>query len=119
MWVTSKLGFYSIVQDFTRRGHFLVRARVREDLDNLLTAAELKLKPLHLVGSDYEWRVRVSGAQLSRVFFVLEGSIDYSNFKDAVGMAPGQGNRKELYSQVWAILKSSLSDLGWQARERR
>lgn len=108
MWLFSRKGFYSIVENFDIDGHFLVRSRVKADMEELLLSAGIDKKPSFKNGTDYEFRVTVSQAELTRIFVELERSIDYSNFKAAIGEIPRQRNRATLYGEIWWLVKQSL-----------
>lgn len=112
MWVMSKWGFYSIVENFNIAGHFLVRARVKADLVELLAEAGVKRRPQFKSGTDYEFRVTVSEGELVKIFGALERSITYSNFKAACDQIPRLQNRRGLLGEVWWLLKENLARLG-------
>lgn len=112
MWVMSRMGFYSIVENFNIRGHYLVRARVKADLVELLAEAGVKRRPQYKSGTDYEFRVTVSQAELAKIFRTLEESINYPNFKAACDHLPRMRNRHGLLSEVWWLLKENLARLG-------
>lgn len=112
MWVMSRMGFYSIVENFNISGHYLVRARVKADLVELLAEAGVKRRPQYKSGTDYEFRVTVSEAELVKIFMALERSVTYSNFKAACDRIPRMQNRHGLLSEVWWLLKENLARLG-------
>lgn len=102
MWLFTKHGFYSIVQKAPSEWH--VRARVRGDLDNLLTAANLESKIIDTRAGDYQWRIilrkkcdlmAVAGA----VF-----AIDYENFKDMIADTPDQKGKLQAYHTIWSLM---------------
>lgn len=102
MWIASKLGFYSIVR---KAGGWHVRARVRGDLVNLAAVAGLDPETIEeWPAADYRWRIRVKKRFLSRVFRVLEASIDYPNFKSEIAATPEQRPKLHTYHNLWTNL---------------
>jgi 8-oxo-dGTP pyrophosphatase MutT (NUDIX family) len=120
MWLFTTIGFFSAVQkpgtDF-----ITIRARVRNDLDNLrdkylpdLTTTIAK------AGTDYPWRATVSHVKFAEAISKIALDIDYGNFKDEVAKHQGKP-RAHRYGKVWSALydmpeddpKKSLSTSTW------
>ena len=103
MWVFFKGGFVSIVKHRKRRNLFLVRSRVREDLDNFLSYVERKKPPRVYVnsGSDYRFRAFLKRSEVADVMFEIAEDIDYSNFKNAVH---GEPDRDLAYMGCWRAM---------------
>ncbi|ALI98079.1 hypothetical protein [Rufibacter tibetensis] len=98
MWIASKYGFFSIV---VKEEGFHVRARVKQDLEQLLTAAEL-VEPIQVWPSaDYRYRVIVGAKSIPAIFQKLAESIDYDNFKNMIADTPLQRDKYGAYGQVW------------------
>lgn len=102
MWIFAKTGFVSIVQDYNSDGSkLLVRARVREDLENflLVTATTSLLEILETPESDYRYRVSMPKYEARNIVEILVAQIDYTNFKNKVH----DGTiRDDVYGAVWA-----------------
>jgi hypothetical protein len=106
MWLITTFGFFSIVEKPEDRGtgHLTVRARVREDLE------QLKAKHLPELGaisesrhSDYRFRARATREAVARAMAQVAREIDYDNFKDAVASRQGY-DRAKAYGRVWTEL---------------
>ncbi|GAA5146357.1 hypothetical protein GCM10023213_39270 [Prosthecobacter algae] len=85
MWLCTQLGFLSIVRKEPDTFH--IRARCREDLDQL-GAACTGTPIASYAGSDYPWRILCPAADLPRFMSALTTSIDYGNFKSAIALSP-------------------------------
>lgn len=113
MWIASKLGFFSIVAHREKRGHFLVRARIRGDLENLLSAfrgpsttATFPVPQIvEMADADYRYRITVRGGDFAGLLLTLEASVDYDNFKNAVQAQPEQREKVPAYLQLWSKLR--------------
>lgn len=103
MWLCTKLGFYSIVQ---KRDGFHVRARTRQDLEQLADAAKLSRDSIEQWSmADYRWRLRIANQETMRqLFLVLLKSINYDNFKSEVYSRPDQANKRSAYNRLWGAL---------------
>jgi hypothetical protein len=118
MWLCTQSGFFSIVQK--QPGEFHVRARLKEDLENLrllcVTKAPLEAKlktdlkkfgnwKIHRsVDADYRWRMVITQPDVIWIMACLADSIDYSNFKSRIHDLPDQKEKSSAYSQLWANL---------------
>lgn len=103
MWLMTPDGFYSIVKKANEKG-LQVRARCREDLDNLRKRWCPKLGPtIHTPDGDYHYRALVSAKEWGRAMEKIGEGVGYDNFKQAVKLRQGS-ERANLYSRVWAIL---------------
>ncbi len=109
MWLFTNIGFFSAVQkpgtDF-----LTVRARVKQDLDNLrlkylpqLSASQAK------GGTDYPWRATVSHVDFAAALGKIAMDIDYSNFKNEVSARQGKA-RASRYGKVWQALYDMPED---------
>ncbi len=109
MWLFTNIGFFSAVQkpgtDF-----LTVRARVKQDLDNLrqkylpqLSATQAK------GGTDYPWRATVSHADFAAALGKIAMDIDYSNYKNEVSARQGKA-RASRYGKVWQALYDMPED---------
>lgn len=127
MWCFTPIGFFSATltnpsyADLPLRqqtNHIMVRARVRADLERLITLyAEMGLTQeegptiFDLPGHDYPYRVILRPANWTSLVARLADDIDYSNFKSAVEArqeTPEAGKaRHDLYMKVWSVMHSA------------
>lgn len=98
MWLCTKLGFFSIVLKDTDTFH--IRARCREDLDELARVAGTGTPVASHPGSDYPWRILCPTVDLSRFMSALTNSIDYGNFKSAIAANPTQRSKLPAYHDI-------------------
>jgi hypothetical protein len=102
MWVFTPQGFYSVVVHRDDPSLVLVRARAREDLENLQT----QLPGLVIFeddAADYLYRAIVNREDWKRALAELADAMDYDNFKDAVTERQGE-ERHRLYLRVWGVM---------------
>jgi hypothetical protein len=102
MWLFTKFGFYSIVKDEASE-KFKVRARSKQDLQNLVSKIKelAKCKILEWPEADYRYRIFIDSNHLHLLFEQLEESIDYNNFKDTIYGLPDQKDKVHSYHLVW------------------
>lgn len=98
MWVFTKHGFYSIVQDRDDEETLIVRSRVKGDIENLLPGAKVEED----TGNDYRYRTRVLRHTVANNIYGAIADIDYTNYKAAVNTVDPR--RSEYYGMVWAIM---------------
>lgn len=99
MWICSRLGFFSVVRKAD--GLFHVRARRRQDLENL--AAELPKIGRPVVhtsdpSADYRFRIVTDAAGWNTLAGILMASVDYGNFKGIIGATRDQADKLGIYS---------------------
>jgi len=107
MWLCTKTGFFSVVIDRQRPGRMLVRARCRQDIENLYEMAKDLAsieKPTSDESRDYRYRMSVDREDWLRLACRSAQRVDYDNFKSAVAKEPSQQNKLEAYHEVWAAL---------------
>ena len=109
MWLFTQYGFYSVVAQSAEQSgddddQYLVRSRVRNDLENLKALAHLDNDILENAGTDYRYRLVLSGEEWSRALGSLGAAIDYSNFKNRIGELPDQRGKNTAYHQIWSKL---------------
>jgi hypothetical protein len=95
MWLIAKQGFLSIVAHRDQPDAFLVRARVKEDLEAFGLDAQ------HTPTADYPYRATISRQRLDEVLQQAAESIDYPNFKATIS----DPVRHEAYMGVWSTLR--------------
>ncbi len=76
---------------------FHIRARCREDLGQLAQADGTGTPIASYAGSDYPWRILCPAADLPKFMSALTTSIDYGNFKSAIGSSPQQRSKLAAY----------------------
>jgi hypothetical protein len=100
MWLFTKHGFYSIVRKSAEEYH--IRARVKQDLQNLKNLLELT-DPIHESRTaDYRYRMIVGKKVYLSVMAVVTRSVNYDNFKNTVAMTEDQRSKLEAYHTIWA-----------------
>jgi len=113
MWIFLPFGFFSITKSKLNE-QMQVRARVREDLDELRGRFLPELGPTVLkAGTDYPYRAFVDKQPLAVAMARIALDIDYSNFKQTVEQRQGLA-RELLYSRVWSVMlgaERKLKDL--------
>lgn len=98
MWLCTQLGFYSIVRKDAGAVH--IRARCREDLDQLAHAAGAGEPMPSYPGSDYPWRIICLDSELPRFMSALAASVDYGNFKSAIAASPSERSKLTAYHDI-------------------
>lgn len=98
MWLCTKLGFYSIVQKESDTFH--IRARCREDLDQLSLAAGGGTPVASYLRSDYPWRIICPAVDLHLFMTVLASRIDYGNFKSTIAASSTQCSKLSAYHDI-------------------
>jgi len=83
MWIFTKDGFFSVVQDRDDETVVLVRARRRADLENILKPEELP-GIQDTPGADYGFRIFMDRKRWTSYAAAAASRIDYSNFKGAI-----------------------------------
>jgi hypothetical protein len=109
MWLMTKHGFYSIVLKEPVRFH--VRARERQDLQNLIDRVPLPgVEIIDTPDGDYAARLVVDGAVVLKILEFLGNTLDYSNFKNQIAKTPDQSHKP--YHEVWGVMASALGAYG-------
>ncbi len=111
MWIFSRKGFFSVVEDAQDPSRLVVRARVAADLDALRADVPDLSPTITTPARDYPYRAFCSrdGMAAGLAKQVLE--IDYANFKREVERVQGLP-RERLYAQVWSVMSSAEARLG-------
>lgn len=102
MWMITTEGFLSAVEDRDDDNAVFVRARVREDVEQLAVAVGGTV--LETPTADYRFRVRMAKTAWARYVAGCATESDYDNFKNAVAAQPG-GARAGVYGEVWDVLR--------------
>ena len=110
MWIFSKDGFFSTVEDKNDNRKVVVRARTQDDIERI--AAKLKAKWIRSdVMADYEYRLWCSKVAFSEYVRDAALEIDYDNFKDALSKSKRfDVNRLQQLSSVRSAMRRSPFD---------
>jgi len=106
MWLFTRHGFYSVVQDKANDRHVQVRARIKDDLEGLTRfvhkamGAELSAI-ISTPNADYSYRIVVEKVLWVKIAATLASDIDYTNFKDEIH---GEEDRDVTYLKVWSAM---------------
>ena len=106
MWIFTPDGFYSVVEKSEDRdaGMLTVRSRVKADLDALRKLFMPELGPtISGAGTDYRYRAKIDRGAFSEGMKRVSESVNYDNFKHAVGTRQGYG-RARVYARIWTAL---------------
>lgn len=116
MWLMTQYGFFSIVRQGEDSAFYVVRARVRNDLENLRRLAQLDSDIVESEDADYRYRIFISSDELETAMSVLAQTVDYENFKQRIGDLPDQRQKSGAYHHVWSLLRElpepSAPDIG-------
>lgn len=116
MWICSTFGYFSIVKSDREDGVFLVRARSTKDLEILKRETGLSNEIVVLPDTDYTARLIVTTEELSSIFYKLERSIGYSNFKSEIYRTSEQADKMDSYHGIWQIMYEYQEDRRRQAK---
>lgn len=95
MWIFSRVGFVSVVEDRQTPGNLLVRGRVRADVAKLFPGYPVETTP----GRDYRFRTSVPRAAVASIVAEQVRGIDYDNFKNSTPQ-----DRHAPYMDVWEVM---------------
>jgi hypothetical protein len=102
MWLFTKRGFYSIVQK--KGGEFHIRARMKQDLENLKDLAEIKRQVILTRDADYRYRLVVNQVEVVAALMALAQDIDYSNFKNCIAADSYQRKKLPALHEIWGLM---------------
>ena len=103
MWIFTTDGFYSVVQDgFCKPDEVVVRARIRQDLENILDNFEPEVEIIEIQAADYRYRMIVPKQLWARYLMNSVKKINYSNFKNQLDH--GDDKRHQAYFRCWAAM---------------
>lgn len=98
MWILMNDSFVSVVENKFDKSEFVVRARVRWDLETLFP--EEADDVIESEDSDYRFRLYLDKVYVSNVIRDRVLDIDYDNFKNTVY----ESWRKKAYTNIWFIM---------------
>lgn len=106
MWIFTKYGFYSVTKSPVEKGKMQIRARTREDLENIQIFFQDKLRTgapviIETNSADYRWRVVVSRSDWVKLAAELARDVEYENFKNTIA----DRRRHDLYLRVWGVMR--------------
>jgi len=107
MWIFTQTGFVSVVRHYSQPEIVVVRARDRESLEVLATAAGVSVEQTPV--NDYPYRVHVPQEDFSDWLLNCIGSLDYTNFKNRVHDTRG-GNFASTLMSVWETMHEVEDD---------
>ena len=98
MWLFTSKSFVSIVVDLTDDSKFLVRARMRGDIEELFPDAVVRKGE----GTDYLYRASIPKETVAKKVNDYLMDMDYGNFKNSVPQ--DQDARHDAYMTVWSVM---------------
>ena len=96
-------GLYSVVQD-EDADYLRIRARRRQDLENLVDLVNFKVEILDSKATDYRYSVRLKRGSARRLLGATFDKINYPNFREAITKTPDQREKIFSYRQIWSTL---------------
>lgn len=106
MWLFTQYGFYSVAQHNENSDAFLVRARIKNDLENLLRLTQIETPISETPRAEYAYQVLLSRAEWERTSQILACAVDYPSFMDHVYDLPDQCTKTVAYMNIWTTMKS-------------
>ena len=97
MWIMSRDGMLSAVQDRESPYHLLVRGRRKKDLKKLAQFAYVHIRRMD--DADYPYRVRVTKPVFAKFMADNIADIQYDNFKDSIKKRDKQ--YRDFLGYVW------------------
>jgi len=97
MWVFSRMGFFSVVENRNNTEEVMVRARCIDDITRLalrLGNSAITQTPT----ADYPYRLTCPKTAWANIMYDTAEDIDYDNFKNTITDDP---LRSACYSEVW------------------
>ncbi|GEM_PF-4870554 len=110
MWIASTLGFFSVVRS-SLDNRFMIRARRKADLRNLLEAG-LTGELLDTPDADYVAQLLVEPDELPRSYALLAMQVDYANFKGRIHDLPDQAGKSRMYGKMWSAAYEYQQKIG-------
>jgi len=106
MWVFTKHGALSVVQDWKTPKYLWIRTRSRDHLVAFLEALPLARRRITATpNNDYAFRAKLTRGELQGAMAKVLRDIDYTNFKGA--LKPGPYNNA--CHKVWSALLSAFA----------
>lgn len=104
MWIAMNDSFVSVVKNQQDKGNktLMVRARVKEDLENLCPGKKIIVTPT----SDYRFRVVITREEFADIMANRVENINYNNFKNSVK----EDWRHNAYLKIWTTMYNVQED---------
>jgi hypothetical protein len=99
MWLFAKEGFLSIVENRNNKDQFLVRARIKGDIEKYFPDS----KVIEGGGTDYLYRAFIPKSEVLAVVSKMVCDIDYDNYKANIS---DSRRRHNFYVRVWTVMQS-------------
>ena len=96
-------GFFSVVED-ADPAYLLIRARKKQDLENLSNLVTFKAEVIESEATDYRYSIRLKRGSARRLLAATFDHINYPNFRDAISKTPDQREKIFSYRQIWSTL---------------
>lgn len=106
MWLFTKRGFYSIVEDSLKIGSWQVRARVKVDLENLIQVIGYGGQLITTPRADYRYRIVIDAHQLIKIMTTMAKDINYTNFKNECAKRVDQDHNYDALHEIWGVMYS-------------
>ena len=103
MWLMTQHGFFSVVED-KDPAYLLIRARKKEDLENLSNLVTFKAEVVGSEATDYRYSICLKRGSARRLLAATFDQINYPNFRDAISKTPDQREKIFSYRQIWSTL---------------
>ncbi|MDO5310173.1 MAG: hypothetical protein Q4G03_11885 [Planctomycetia bacterium] len=104
MWLFTKHGFFSAVQNWDDKDKIHVRARFKGDLERLCEAYNVQANVVQIPRTDYPYRMDFPRDTWAQIVKDEANGIDYTNFKSAVHDGT---DRDDAYMVVWSTLRKA------------
>lgn len=102
MWIMMNDAMFSIVQDTEVSSNLLVRARIRNNIEDVFD-----VQAVETTDSDYRFRAYMDRDYVMKIISDRIDEIDYPNFKNSVT----EPVLKKAYNQVWSVMYNVQEDL--------
>lgn len=103
MWLMTQHGLYSVVED-EDPAYLRIRARRKQDLDNLAELVSFKIEIMEADEADYRYSIRLKRGSARRLLSATFDQINYPHFRDAISKTPDQREKIFSYRQIWSTL---------------
>jgi len=110
MWIFTTKGFFSIVKYDGDTSHFVVRSRVKGDIEAMWPNARVHRWPER----DYLYRALISKWEVAEAVDLAVQGIDYPNFKDAIS----DKRRSYDYGLVWLAMANMQAALEPKSKKK-
>jgi hypothetical protein len=97
MWLMTKLGFFSVVENRDDSDGLIVRARCEQDIVNISHVLDKPLDWWLDEKADYGYRLLCSKKEWADALAAMANDIDYDNFKSSVK----DERHHSAYQRVW------------------